>query len=470
MKRWPRSIRGRLTLWYAAALTLIVLLVSVSMYMLVRQKILQQLEANLDIDTGIIATILSGPEEEELDEGELAEVWIAEELQELSEQDVLTLVRVTLDDSLFFITEGWLEADLDESSAEVPSGSYRRCTSSENTPYLALTTEFPRKTGLFRATVAAEAEILTVLRTLALLFLFVFPLSLALAVLGGYLIAGRVLAPVRAMATTAEQITSRRLSERLPVENPDDELGRLATVFNSTLSGLERSFEQLRRFTAEASHALRTPLTALRSVGEVGLQEGDGPEFYRDLVGSMLEETDRLRALVENLLTLTRVEGGQFQPAPEPIRLSELASETADRLRILAEERDQELQVKIESDPEVVADREMIRQAVMNLLDNAIRNTPGGGSIRVVVNTLPGGEGCLEVRDTGQGIPQEHLEHIFERFYSIAGTPGDEPHGSGLGLAIAEQAVAMNGGHIEVESEVGAGSVFRIVLPLSDME
>ncbi len=465
MGSWPGSIRGRLTLWYAAALAVMVLLTSITVYTLIRQRIIQQLQTELEIDTDVIAVIMSGPEEGELEEGELAEVWLAEEFEELADQEVLALIRITCDDSLFFVSEGWWEAGLDRSIKNVLPGASWRWTSEDGTPHMLLMTEFQEETGHFLASVAVEAETLAVLSTLVILFLLVFPFALALAAFGGYMIAGRVLAPIRAMTETAEKITSRKLSERLPVENPRDELGRLSTVFNETLSRLERSFEQLRRFTAEASHALRTPLTALRSVGEVGLQEGDGPEFYRDLVGSMLEETDRLRGLVESLLTITRAEGGQLQTNPEPVHLGELANETVDRLRILAEEKNQKMRVEVVSDREITTDREMVRQALLNLVDNAIRYTQVDGEITVSLRDHPYGFACLEVHDNGPGISSDNLPHIFERFYRIIENHEERGQGSGLGLAIAELAIQMNGGRIEVESEVGTGTTFRIMLP-----
>ncbi len=465
MKTWPPSIRGRLTLWYAGALALILLLVSAVLYGLLRQKIVQQLQARLEVDGGVVAEVIAELREGELEEGEPAPAWLLDELEEYTDLGVLTLIRIRRGDSLFFVTEEWREDGLDAVPADLLPGSHRLWKGVDNTLYLLQASEFREEAGFFRVTLAVEAEALMVLRSFVRLFLLLFPLSLGLAALGGWLISRRALAPVAIMASAAERIGSRNLSERLPVGNPDDELGRLAAVFNATLARLERSFEQLRRFTAEASHALRTPLTALRSVGEVGLQEGDGPDDYRDLIGSMLEETDRLRALVENLLTLTRAEGGQLRTVPEPFGLGEMAGETVERLRVLADEKAQDLKLEIVTDIAVTADREMIRQALLNLLDNAIRNTPPGGSIRVVVDRSPQGGGAVEVRDNGRGIASEHLDHIFDRFFSVTGRPDDGPQGAGLGLAIAQQAIVLNGGRIEVESDVGSGSCFRIVLP-----
>src|SRR5204862_6589265 len=163
---------------------------------------------------------------------------------------------------------------------------------------------------------------------------------------GGYVLARRALAPVDRMAERARSINAERLNDRLPVDNPDDELGRLATVFNETLTRLESSFDQMRRFTADASHELRTPLTAIRSVGEVGLPGHRDEAAYREIIGSMLEEVDRLALLVDRLLTLSRADTGQAKPSADVVDISEMAKELAEQLSVLAEEKNQTITVQ----------------------------------------------------------------------------------------------------------------------------
>jgi len=267
------------------------------------------------------------------------------------------------------------------------------------------------------------------------------------------------------MARRAEQITAERLSERLPVENPHDELGYLARVFNDTLARLGRSFEQLRRFTADASHELRTPLTTIRTVGEVGLRKAGDAEHYRDTIGSMLEEVDRLTRLVESLLTLTRAESGRTQLTRKVVDLGGLASTVADSLRVLAEEKAQSLSVDAAAHVEATCDPAVLRQGLINLLDNAIKYTPDKGAIRVRVAKTALGEPAIEVKDTGPGIPAVHRERIFDRFYRVDTGRARDAGGLGLGLAITRWAVEAHGGRIELESEEGKGSLFRIVLP-----
>src|SRR5690349_7181353 len=210
------------------------------------------------------------------------------------------------------------------------------------------------------------------IRTVALILLLGLPVAVATAGICGYMLARRALAPIERMTERAETITAERLSDRLPVSNPDNEMGRLATVFNATLARLEESFEQMRRFTADVSHELRTPLTAIRSVGEVGLRGKREEGEYRTIIGSMLEEADRLAVLVDRLLTLSRTETGESRLSIEPIALKELAESVIADLAVLAEEKSQQLVVEAHGAPCASGDRLMLRQALINLVDNAI--------------------------------------------------------------------------------------------------
>ena len=292
------------------------------------------------------------------------------------------------------------------------------------------------------------------------------PVALLLVGGTGYAVARRALRPLDSMARRAEQITAERLSERLTVANPDDELGHLARVFNETLARLERSFEQLRRFTADASHELRTPLTAIRSVGEVALQGAGSTEHYRDVVGSMLEEVNRLAHLVDSLLTLSRADAGRMQPQFANVQLLDLAKESFALLEVLAEEKNQHVLVDGDSHVAVQGDPLILRQALVNLIDNAIKYSPTGGKVSVLV-AREGSEALVEVRDSGPGIPPEHRSKVFERFYRIDEARTREEGGSGLGLSIAEWAVGVHGGRIELQCNGEPGCRFRIRLPMT---
>jgi heavy metal sensor kinase len=301
-------------------------------------------------------------------------------------------------------------------------------------------------------------------RDLLLILLLGLPFGVAVAGIGGYSLARRALAPVDRMAEQAHQITAERLSERLPIDNPDDELGRLASVFNETLGRLEASFDQMRRFTADISHELRTPLAAIRSVGEVGLRSAKDQGALREVVGSMLEEVDRLACLVEQLLMLSRAETGQARLSLEEIDLHDLAADVVSHLGVLAEEKRQKVTVDAAGSPRSVADRLVLRQALLNLVDNAIKYTPADGQIAIRLRGS-GSEATIEVSDSGPGVSVEPRERVFDRFYRADRRANDVVGGTGLGLAIAKWAVEVNGGRLVLDSPNGAGSTFRITLP-----
>jgi len=295
------------------------------------------------------------------------------------------------------------------------------------------------------------------------------PIAAGAAAVAGHVVVGRALAPLRAMAARARQITAERLSERLPTDGTGDELTQLATVFNQTFARLERSFEQLRNFTADASHELRTPLTALRTVGEVALCERRDAAYYRDVVGSMLEEVDRLQRLVESLLVLSRADAGQLPLQRERLDLGELARDLIDDIGVLADERGQRIALDVTGRIPFEGDRLVVRQALLNLLDNAIQHSPTGGTVRVgVVDHVDAV--AVSITDAGPGIAPAEQGRIFDRFYRAdpsrtrgAGQPG----GAGLGLSIARWSVEAHGGRIDVQSEPGRGATFRVVLPRS---
>src|SRR5262249_34446616 len=290
-----------------------------------------------------------------------------------------------------------------------------------------------------------------------------FPIAVFVAGVGGYLLARRALAPVDRMAERARLINAERLNDRLPVNNPDDELGRLATVFNETLTRLESSFDQMRRFTSDASHELRTPLTAIRSVGEVGLRGRRDEAAYREIIGSMLEEVDRLALLVDRLLMLSRADTGKAQLSADVVDIPDLAEEIAEQLSVLAEEKNQSIKVRFDAVPRWTGDRVMLRQALLNLVDNAIKYSPVGGKIEIRVEQSPDGT-VIDVTDTGPGIPIELRSRVFDRFYRVDKARSRENGGTGLGLAIAKWAVEVNGGRLTLEPTNTVGSRFRITL------
>lgn len=308
-----------------------------------------------------------------------------------------------------------------------------------------------------------EAHLDQQLREILVVLALGVPLIVGLSGIGGYILASRALAPIDHLATEARRITADRLHERLSVPNQRDEIGRLAEVINDTFARIESSFDQLRRFTADASHELRTPLSVIRGIGEMGLRETRTPAEYKDAIGSMLEEVDRLTRLVDTLLRLSRGDAGTVRLSRQVLDLGDLARDVTSSLGILAEERRQRLHVAATDRVRVSADRLVLRDAIANVVDNAIKHGPSGSTIEVQVSANTH-EATLTVTDEGPGIPAEHRQRIFDRFYRVDEGRSREMGGTGLGLAIAKWAVEANGGRISLES-AGAGSAFRIVLP-----
>jgi heavy metal sensor kinase len=292
------------------------------------------------------------------------------------------------------------------------------------------------------------------------------PFALGLAGVAGYFLARRALSPIERMARRAHEINAERLDARLDVENPNDELGLLAQAFNETLTRLQRSFDQLRQFTSDASHELRTPLTAIRSVGEVGLQKPSGGDHYREVIGSMLEESSRLSRLVESLLTIARADASQIRLERAPVAILSLVREAASLIEVLAEEKNQELLVEGTDPAQVQADNVILRQVLMNLLDNAIKYSPAGESIWIRVRRFDDHTVAVEVQDRGPGISPEHKDKVFDRFYRVDEARSREVGGAGLGLSIAKWGAEIHGGRLELHSPAGAGCLFRLLLPV----
>lgn len=296
----------------------------------------------------------------------------------------------------------------------------------------------------------------------------VFPVMLFAAAIAGYRTSRRILEPVENMASRASEITSSRLHERLPSNGSGDELDHLAEVFNLTLTRLDESFRQLRQFTSDASHELRTPLAAIRSIGEVGLERNATREEYRELVGSMLEEVNRLTRLVDELLLVSRGDSGTIHLNFSSVVIFDLVRETVALLEPLAEEKEQRLLLSGDRGATVNADPLFLRQALLNVLHNSIKYSPPGAVTSLSVQKEDSRQVVIAVSDKGPGIPEEHRNRIFDRFYRVDPGRSRDAGGFGLGLSIAQWAVQAHGGTISVCSSGAEGSTFRISLPISE--
>ncbi|HUS08251.1 MAG TPA: ATP-binding protein [Bryobacteraceae bacterium] len=292
-------------------------------------------------------------------------------------------------------------------------------------------------------------------------FLFL-PVMILASVLIGWFMAGRALRPVNDVAETAQRITGSNLAVQIPSRGADDELDRLIEAFNRMIERLESSFTQTRQFSTDVSHELRTPLTAIRGQLEVALFAANTVEQYRDAIVSALEDVERLGQTIRALLLLSQAESGQVLLQKQVLNLTELTADIVDQFQIPAEGAKLTLTANLPPDCLIEVDRIQIERLISNLLSNAVKYTLAGGSIHVAI-------AChaehieLSVKDTGVGIPERDLPHIFDRFYRV---PDKNPErGLGLGLSFVAWIVKAHGGRIDVQSTLGAGTVFLISLP-----
>jgi heavy metal sensor kinase len=316
-------------------------------------------------------------------------------------------------------------------------------------------------------TVVLLAPLAEVDRELGLLrttLLLAVPAALAVAGGWGYVMARKALAPMERLRRSTEEITASRLDRRLPGADAPDELGRLTQTINAMIARLERSFAEMRRFTADASHELRTPLAAIRTEAEVALNRPLDSGEFQQLLGSILEECERLTRLTEQLLALAREDAGAAPQGQEPVDVPALVRGVVENMRPLAEARGVALQVQADGPAEVRGDGLRLRQVFYNVLDNALKYTPMGGTV-TVRSGRRGRDAVVRVTDTGVGIPPEHLPRVFDRFYRVDRARSREQGGTGLGLSIARSIVAAHGGRIELDSAPGRGTTCTVTLP-----
>jgi len=451
------GIKARFTLLYGTAMTLMVILVSCGIYFFVRQALLNQIENHLRKDGASIREFIKHDRDG---------------LSQLAEHGPIHLFRVQRDNHIVATSQEWKSLQLDSLLGHKRiSTNPEVVITDDGRHYLLQSFNMDVGNQVFTIIVGHnKGSIQQTLRTLAQIILLIMPIAIAISLAFGYMIAGRVLAPISAITRKAEEISAENLSERLPTGVADDEFNRLATVFNQTFARIEDSFVRLKRFTADASHELRTPLAAIRSIGETALQAPAGQLNCRETIGNILEESDRLRQLIEALLLLSRTDAGEIDLQREAVDLASLARETVEFLIVLAEEKHQSIQLNVEAEAVVMVDRSSIRQALTNLLDNAIKYSPPESSIIITVGISNRSEAFVEIADSGSGIPEEDIQHIFDRFYRIDKGRSREMGGAGLGLSIVKWAMEINCGKIEVRSELNRGSNFRAIFPMSEQK
>ncbi|MCI0389773.1 MAG: ATP-binding protein [Acidobacteria bacterium] len=463
-----RSIRFRLTVWYAGLMAGLLLLFGASTYIGLRQYLNWSLKESLRNQA------------RQIGENFLTDVHISGEnytTDEINEHHAPELnnrfVRVTRANGTVLYASGKpKEGGFDPSSLTILNPAINHEFSrEEHLPggeLLIFTLPFTARDGSRFLIEVGEAyeQVESVLHGLLIALALGLPLTVAVAIGGGYMLMRRALKPVDEITHSAEQITSRYLSLRLPVADTGDEIERLSIALNRMIARLDESFQYIRRFTADASHELRTPLTVLRGELEAIAQHWSLDTERRDTVGSLLEEIERLSRIVDSLLAISRLDAGEAQIEHVNFDLAELAATTTEQMRLLADDKNISLVCEIKGVVDVVGDRARLKQVVVNLLDNAIKYTHEGGEARVSVRN-ENAHALLEVRDTGIGIPVDALPHLFERFYRVDKARSRQMGGAGLGLAIVKSIVAAHGGQITVESDEGRGSRFRVELPLA---
>lgn len=286
---------------------------------------------------------------------------------------------------------------------------------------------------------------------------------LGVGLVGGWLISNRVVRPIAAMSETAEAISASNLSQRIDVAETDSELGQLGQVLNAMFDRLEAAFQRQVRFTADASHELRTPVSIVLAGTELALTKNRSAEEYRETIETCHRAAKRMRCLVDSLLTLAWIDSGELVLRQERFDLGAVATECADLLRPLAAEKHLRWELDVSCE-EITGDPERIAQVIMNLLTNAVHYNREGGEVRLSVARDDTGTG-LTVSDTGTGIPLEDQPHVFERFYRADKARSQEVGGSGLGLAICQSIVEAHGGTITFTSEPSQGTRFVVRLP-----
>ena len=446
------SVRARLTMWYVAALGVVLLMFSLSAYWLLARSLYDRLDARL-VST-LQATTLNGAKENPRFPNQTAAI---------------------LDSSGSVIAQTTSRGGLPLRLPTAPLNS------SDTPIFYELSESRPDADDSVRGVILAtpDSHILDVMESVEPLeneldvvstaLIITVPLTLVLAGCGARWLIRRSLDPVVAMSERAQQMSVENLDKRLEISNPHDEFGHLAATFNALLDRISGSFARQREFVADASHELRTPLSVIRTTSSVALQRKDRDSSeYHEALAIVEEEARRLSRIVEDMLTLARADAGHPYVQRADFYLNELLADVARAAGVLASRKNIQIEVSALPEAPCNADEALLRQMLMNLLDNSIRHTPAGGKVQVVLE--PRGEQySIKVTDTGSGIPTKDHGHIFERFYradkarSRSETVGGS--GAGLGLPIARSIAEAHHGRLELERSDETGSTFVVTVP-----
>jgi len=307
------------------------------------------------------------------------------------------------------------------------------------------------------------AQLRTVLRNLRFSLLFLLPLTVILTGLSGVFLVQLTLKPVDQMIETIHQITAENLKLRLKIPGTKDEIESLAKTFNQMIARLDEAFTTQRQFMEDISHELKTPLSVLKGELEVTLKKIRSPQEYENALQSSLEEVNHLAGIVENLLTLARFDAKTTILQAQPLDLSSLIKDAVEAIQVLAVQKNITLQFNTAHTVEILADKNQLKRLVLNLLDNAIKYTSSGGRVSIDLHQQRTSVD-IDITDTGIGIPENELPHIFDRFYRV--DKSRSSIGFGLGLSIAQSIAMAHGGRIYAKANVPQGTIFTISLPI----
>jgi two-component system, OmpR family, sensor kinase len=457
-------IRGRLTLWYVGLLAVILVVVGAFLILRLQAGLLAGVDQNLNDHANEIAIDLQGGNRS---------------FESLSNSSLRALSRGAFAAQLES-RDGRVLQSTDDPTGRVPMINTATRAAVLSSGPVHLTTRLGPERARFRVVALpyphnGATNVLVVARSLVdvdesvrrlrLLLILAVPVAVAGAGAGGWLLARKALLPVDRMTRKAEVITADRLQERVAVPRSRDELGRLAETLNDMLNRIERGVQEQQRLVADASHELRTPLAVMRSEIDVCLRAPDLPEDdAREVLSSVGEEVERMSRILDNLLTLARIDEGRLDLLCAPQRLDTMVGEVLDKLRPIAHAKG--IGLVAEGEPaEVLADGPRFELVITNLVDNAIKYTGAGGTVRVVVWRDPH-EAGISVHDTGPGIGADALPHLFDRFYRADSARSRADGGSGLGLSICKEIITAHGGRLWASSELGHGSSFTLAMPL----
>ncbi|HEV2764449.1 MAG TPA: heavy metal sensor histidine kinase [Pyrinomonadaceae bacterium] len=463
------SLRARLTLWYVCALALILAAFGAAVYVMMSRALHRRVDEALRSTLDISVTSLT----HDAQEGQSVQSAAQSTAAELSHPQQALMI---FDAEGRLLAEHPYEEDLHVRLPDlgaIPAGEVYLYTAAEesdaddrhrlavrrvrippaDTPYIILASQ-PLE--------AVEDE----LESLREILYFATPAALLLAGLGGWFLARQGLAPVGAMARSAREIGAGSLDRQLPVANPRDELGQLANTFNELLARLDAAFAEQRRFMADASHELRTPLSVMSTAAGVTLKkEHRGEEEYREALRMVAEQTRRLSRIVQDMFTLARADAGRYPLRKRPLYLDDLLAEVARAGGFLASARSVTVELSNRPESAFHGDEDLLRQMLLNLVDNAVKFTPEGGVVRLGLERR-GDEYLLSVSDNGPGIPAETRAHVFERFYRADKVrPRAQDGGAGLGLAIARWIAQAHDGDLQLVDSDGPGATFVARLP-----